>query len=297
VIDASYLTTRYSSVEIHEMPVTAYFSRIHEVPDYSLVIHAASLVGPAGILSYAGVIGEDIVNSTSQVIKYCVANRVPLVNFSSAEVYGVSGVLTESMDIRVPYTYNARLEYALGKLTSESMIVNSKTRGLRATIIRPFNVVGPRQSRKAGFVLPTFVQQALAGAPLTVFESGTQKRAFTDVSDIVDFVLHYAENAFDNPHPTFNLGNPANVTTVLELARRIKTLLGSKSEIIYTDGKTVYGPHYFEAESFLKLPDIARAKALGWNPKIPLDDVILNAAQFFSENHDPRETDAKRRIA
>jgi len=97
---------------------------------FDSAIHAASLVGPAGILAHAGNIGEQIVHSTSQLLDYCKVRQAPLIYLSSAEVYGHSGILDEEMDIRVPCRYNARLEYALGKLTCESMLINSRAVGL-----------------------------------------------------------------------------------------------------------------------------------------------------------------------
>jgi nucleoside-diphosphate-sugar epimerase len=297
VVDQRHFTSRYPLARVEPMSVADYFSDRSRDASYGLVIHAASLVGPASILSYAGTIGEAIVHSTSKIVDFCTARRVPLISFSSAEVYGISGVLSESMDIRVPHAYNARLEYALGKLTSESMIVNSRRRGLRATIIRPFNVAGPCQRRSGGFVMPTFVQQALSGKPITVFETGGQKRAFTDVSDVVEFVVNYAACGFDRPDPTFNVGNPDNGATIIDLAQRIKAILGSNSDIVFTNGKDVYGPDYCEAESYEKVPDISRARVLGWEPIVSLDDIIINTAQFFCDQRSPRDADVRRRTA
>jgi nucleoside-diphosphate-sugar epimerase len=297
VVEPSHFSSRYALAQIIAEPVTEYFSNPRGCLRGDLVVHAASLVGPAGILSHAGTIGADIVQSASKVIEYCKSSQVPLYYFSSAEVYGRSGVLDESMDIRIPPRYNARIEYALGKLTCESMIVNSRSRGLRALIIRPFNVAGPRQSRCGGFVMPTFVQQALSGTPLTVFGSGQQQRAFTDVNDVVDFVMRYAVGALGGTGRTLNVGNPANSTSIIDLAHRVIALLESNSEVTFTRGDRVYGPLYCEAESYQKLPDIAMAKQLGWEPKRSLDDIILDTAAFYRQNGDPLGSDVRRSAA
>jgi nucleoside-diphosphate-sugar epimerase len=297
VVDPEHFPARYSDVEVEKSACQDYFSRPDQHRRFDLVVHAASLVGPAGILAYAGTIGEEIVHSTYRIIEYCTNHHVPLVYFSSAEVYGHSGVLNESMDIRVPPTYNARLEYALGKLTCEAMLINSRSRGLRTVIIRPFNVVGPRQSRIGGFVMPTMVQQALAGQPLTVFESGQQRRAFTDVDDIVAFVENHAIRGFDSTHPIFNVGNPDNATTIEKLAQSIRQLLGATSELVFTSGSAVYGPLYCEAESFDKLPDITKAINLGWRPQTSLESIILKTAAFYRRHDDPREPSARRAAA
>lgn len=253
------------------------------------VVHAAAHVGPAGILQYAGKLGSDMVRSTELVIEECLLRDVPLCTFSSAEVYGKSGLLDEKDDIRVPTAYNARIEYAVAKTLTEAMAINSLARGLRAIVIRPFNVAGPRQSRAGGFVMPTFVQQALSGQPITVFETGEQVRAFTSASDLSRFLTDYWDDALEGEDRIFNIGNPGNRTTVRALAERVKTLLGSTSEIVHTDGKKVYGPDYMEAESFVKVPVAGAAFDLGWRPEIGLDELVMQTAAFYRESEDFRQ--------
>jgi len=297
VVEPTYFTERYETASVELASVQDFASNSRQPLAFDLAIHAASLVGPAGILAYAGTLGEQIVLSTSRLISYCTTRNVPLVYFSSAEVYGRSGTLDEGMDLRVPCTYNARLEYALGKLTCESMLINSRCRGLRTAIIRPFNVVGPRQGHRGGFVMPTLVQQALTGRPLTVFESGQQQRAFTDVDDVVEFVFSFAARGFDSDHPIYNVGNPANTTTVENLARRIKEILGASSEIVFTSGRAVHGPLYFEAESFHKIPAVNRAEALGWRPTSSLDQIIQKTATYYRERDQSPGRNVKRAAA
>ncbi len=256
------------------------------------VIHAAAHVGPAGILRYVGRLGADIVRSTSCVIEECVAHDLALCVFSSAEVYGRSGLLGEGDDIRVPTSYNARIEYAIAKTLTEAMTVNSAHRGLRAIVIRPFNVAGPRQSRAGGFVLPTFVQQALAGKPLTVFAGGGQVRAFLSATDLSRFLIEYLDAAISAAGRIYNLGNPANRTTIFELAQRVKTLLASDSEIVHVDPTKIHGPLYAEAESYEKVPVLRNAPQLGWQPRVTLDELILETAAFYRERRDMRAGDA-----
>ena len=176
---------------------------------------------PGGILRHQGTLGADIVGTTQLVVEECVEHDIALVAFSSAEVYGRSGLLQESDDLVVPTHYNVRLEYAIAKTLTEAVTINSRHRGLRGLVIRPFNVAGPRQSRAGGFVMPTFVQQALAGRPLTVFAGGEQQRAFLSAVDLARFVTEHLDAALDSGRPIFNLGNPTNRTTVWGLAERI----------------------------------------------------------------------------
>lgn len=292
VVDPSSLS-EFRSAEVIGASVEKHFQDPSCVAGCDLMIHAASCVGPASLLGQQGTIGQEIVGATHAVIRGCLAAGVPLVYVSSAEVYGRSGHLDESSELRIPPYYNARIEYALAKLTSEAMVLNSQVRGLRSVVIRPFNVAGAAQSRAGGFVMPTFVQQALGNRPLTVFGSGRQKRAFLGVTDLVHFLLeHVTEELCAHP-VIYNAGNPSNETTILDLAHRVKDLLGSRSEIVHVDPKQVYGPLYEEAESFEKLPDTTRAGSLGWRPRQSLDDIIREVADYYGRRRDPRGADAR----
>ncbi|TDE31061.1 NAD(P)-dependent oxidoreductase [Nonomuraea mesophila] len=256
------------------------------------VIHAASYVGPAGILSRAGRLGHDIIGSTAPVIEACMNAGAPLCMFSSAEVYGRSGVLDEKDDIVVPTQYNTRIEYAVAKTLAEAMVCNSRGRGLRGIVIRPFNVAGARQSRAGGFVMPTFVQQALAGRPITVFAGGDQVRAFIAAGDLTGFLTGYMDLALRGDDVIINVGNPANAVTIMDLAERVKSLLASPSPILRVDGRSVHGPHYAEAESFHKIPALRTATDLGWRPRIPLDELILATADYYRAREDRRAVNA-----
>jgi nucleoside-diphosphate-sugar epimerase len=272
--------------------VEDYFERGGTLDGFDAVIHCASYVGPAGILQHAGKLGAHIVRTSDCIIEACLRSDVPLIVMSSAEVYGTSGLLREEQDIRVPVHYNARIEYALGKVLTESMTLNSRRRGLRGIVIRPFNVAGPRQSRFGGFVMPTFVQQALRGLPITVFHPGDQVRAFLAVSDFCRFFIEHGEAALAGGDTIFNLGNPENRITIRDLAHQVKSLLGSDSEIVSLDGKTVHGPDYEEAESFEKVPVLEAARRLGWAPRVDLAALIRETADHYRCHADERGQDA-----
>lgn len=256
------------------------------------VLHAASLVGPAGILRYQGRLGSEIAVTAQLVVDACLAAGVPLCTFSSAEVYGRSGMLSERDPIVVPTHYNARIEYAIAKTLTEAMTVNSRARGLHGIVVRPFNVAGARQSRAGGFVLPTFVQQALAGEPLTVFAGGTQLRAFLSASDLARFVVDHLDDALAGDEPIFNLGNPDNAISIWSLAERVVTLLDSSSPIEHRDAREIHGPLYEEAESLEKLPVLGAAASVGWQPQIRLDALILETAEHYRRFSDLRAAGA-----
>jgi nucleoside-diphosphate-sugar epimerase len=277
---------------VHRVSIADFLAGGGTFAGADLVVHAASHVGPAGILRHQGTLGADIVGTTQLVVEECVEHDIALVAFSSAEVYGRSGMLQESDDLVVPVHYNVRLEYAIAKTLTEAVTINSRHRGLRGLIIRPFNVAGPRQSRAGGFVMPTFVQQAIAGRPLTVFAGGEQQRAFLSAVDLSRFVTEHLDAALESGAPIFNLGNPTNSTTVWGLAELIVQRLGSSSPIEHADARLIHGPLYEEAESFQKLPVLDAAAAVGWQPRIGLDALIDETALFYRVSDDARDADA-----
>ena len=271
--------------EVHRVPVIEYLSE-GSFDGVDVVIHAASPVGPAGIIADQGRLGNEIVGTATAVAEACLASGSALCTFSSAEVYGRSGLLAEDDPIRVPVTYNARIEYAVAKTLTEAVTLNNRHRGLRGIVIRPFNVAGSRQSRAGGFVVPTFVQQALADEPLTVFAGGTQIRAFLAATDLARFMTDHLQDALDGPEAIFNLGNPDNAISVWSLAERVVSVLGSDSEVVHADGRDIHGPLYEEAESLEKVPVLRNAPALGWRPEAPLDALILQTADFYRSHDD-----------
>lgn len=277
--------------------VEAYFAGGGTLAPFDRIIHAASHVGPAGILKYAGRLGFAIVDATQQMVEACIREDRPLCTFSSAETYGRSGDLAESDTIEVPMPYSARIEYAIAKTLTECILANSIKRGLRAIAIRPFNVTGPRQSKAGGFVMPTFVQQGLEGQPMTVFHTGEQTRAFLAATDLTRFLVDYMDAALASGELVFNVGNPANRIGVRALADRINARLGSPSTVIFADAKKIHGELYEEAVSIHKTPVIDRARALGWAPKVDLDALIDETIAFYRQYEDMRARELARSAA
>ena len=235
-----------------------------------LVVHAASPVGAVALLDRPSIVTE-IIETTLAVLRFCERHRLPLINISSSEVYGFSGVYRETDPCTVPHRLSHRLQYAAGKLAAEQLVRTSR---LPSLTVRPFNVAGPRQSRAKGFVIPTFCEQAVAGEPLTVFDGGLQERCPTAVWDIVDFILGARDVQLTEGTNVVNLGNPANRTTVLELAELVRTAAGSGSPVEQTTGQAVHGPLYEEAQGRVKVPDITLAETLGWRPKVGLAELV-----------------------
>jgi dTDP-glucose 4,6-dehydratase len=141
---------------------------------------------------------------------------------------------------------------------------------LDTRIIRIFNTHGPRMQVRDGRAVPNFMAQAIRGEPLTVYGDGSQTRSLCYVSDLVRGVLAVLEHG--DAHPV-NLGNPGEVT-VLELARTIIRLAGSKSKIEHRPLP--------EDDPKQREPDISHARdLLGWRPEVGLEDGLTRTLEYF----------------
>lgn len=244
------------------------------------IYHLASVVGPAAVLNFAGFITESIVRDTYVVIRLAMEHSARLVNVSTSEVYGGGdhGFCSEETSRVIRGPASARQEYAAGKLACEVAIGNlCESKRLNAVIARPFNVSGARQLGLGGFVLPRFVGQALVGVPLTIFGDGSQVRAFTDVRDVAAGILIAGMKGAAGG--TYNVGNPANRTTILELAELVVEVTGSSAGVHCIDPKSIYGGKYQDAAD--KFPDAGRLIALGWEPRYVLRQTVESVFTMF----------------
>lgn len=242
------------------------------------IFHLASIVGPLRVLKHPGTILEKTLAATRAVVAFAETTGAHLIFFSSSEIYGKGGWLHESAPISLPISESPRGQYALAKLRSEQF-VRSRAQGgrLRATIIRPFNVAGPRQSHEGGFVVARFIRAALRDKPLTVYGDGTQKRSFVHVADIVAATLLVAEH---EPNcEIFNVGNPHNVLQIHDLAAHIKALVSCKSPITFVDPHRLHGESYDDGHE--KLPIIEKIRqSLGWTPRISIDEILADTVAY-----------------
>jgi dTDP-glucose 4,6-dehydratase len=134
-----------------------------------------------------------------------------------------------------------------------------RQQGVDTSIVRIFNTYGPRMRPHDGRAIPTFLRQALQDRPITVFGDGSQTRSFCYVSDLIDGIIRLAESGFHEP---VNIGNP-NEFTLLELAKTVIEVTGSRSEIVFEALPT--------DDPQVRQPDISLARELlGWDPTVAL---------------------------
>jgi dTDP-glucose 4,6-dehydratase len=143
-----------------------------------------------------------------------------------------------------------------------------RQQGVDTCIVRIFNTYGPRMRPHDGRAIPTFIRQARANEPLTVFGDGSQTRSFCYVDDLIRGLMGLAASG---EHLPVNIGNPAEYT-LLELAQKVLEATGSTSEIVF-EALPVDDPK-------VRQPDITRARQLlGWEPQVSLEEGLRRTLQ------------------
>ena len=170
--------------------------------------------------------------------------------------------------------------YDESKRYSEALtMAYHRQQGVDTAIARIFNTYGPRMRTNDGRAVPTFVRQALADKPLTIFGDGSQTRSFCYVSDLIDGLYRLAASG---EHTPVNLGNPHEMT-LRELADSILAVTASASEVVY-QALPIDDPK-------VRRPDITKAKSLlGWEPMVPLTEGLAKVVAFERGNHRHSQT-------
>ena len=244
-----------------------------------IVIHCAAIAGVYTVDRSAVRTMEVNLLGTHQVVKAALATGVErFVEFSTSEVYGAFIHKGKEDDFTpIGPIGESRWVYAASKLASEHLsYAHYREDGLPLSIVRPFNVYGPRQVGDGA--IRGITLQALKNLPITLYNDGTQIRSWCFVSDFVDGVLRCAENPAAIGQ-AFNIGNPQGTATNFELANLIIRLTNSKSEIIF---KPHPGP-----EVDLRVPSIEKAMSLlGYKPTVSLEAGVAQAIAWYRENYD-----------
>ena len=238
------------------------------------VVHLAAAVGVKLIVEQPVRTIETNVHGTEVVLKIANKKKKLVLIASTSEVYGKSAIVPfkEDADLVLGPTSKHRWAYACSKMIDEFLaLAYWKERKLPVIIVRLFNTVGPRQTGQYGMVVPTFVQQALAGKPITVFGDGTQSRSFTYVGDVVRAVIALI-NEPRAVGEVFNIGNGREIS-IADLALLIKKMTGSQSPIVTIPYDQAYEEGFEDMPR--RVPDISKIRALvGYEPTVELDEIL-----------------------
>jgi len=264
------------------------------VSECDLIYHLAAAVGVELIVKDPVHVIETNVLGTHAVLTAANRYRKKVLIVSTSEIYGKSTQVPfgEDDDRVLGPTTRARWSYSTSKAVDEFLgLAYHRQMGLPVVIVRLFNTIGPRQTGRYGMVVPRFVQQALAGAPLTVYGDGSQTRCFCDVADVVRALIGLATCA-GAMGQVYNIGSTEEIT-ILALARKVLELTGVRSSddgqwtalrdriefVPYEEG---YEPGFEDLRR--RVPDIRRiGQAIGWRPQIPLEDTLRRVIAYYRD--------------
>jgi UDP-apiose/xylose synthase len=239
------------------------------------------------------------------LVRLCAERGRRLVHFSTCEVYGRGPGDAPMTEDATPLVLGPidreRWTYACAKQLLERQIwAFGRLRGLEFSIIRPFNVIGPRMDFLPGVdgegiprVLACFMKALLWNEPLKLVDGGQSRRAFTAVEDFTDAVLRLLERREASRGQIFNLGNPANDVTIAELARLLADVYRAEVDpaarpiFQSVSAEAFYGPGYDDVSR--RIPDIAKARQrLGWEPTTSLAAMLPPIVRDYVARY-PRE--------
>jgi UDP-glucuronate decarboxylase len=202
--------------------------------------------------------------------------KAKILQASTSEVYGDARVhpQTEAYWGNVN-PIGLRACYDEGKRCAETLFFDYlRQHKLRIKVARIFNTYGPRMHPNDGRVVSNFILQALAGKPITVYGKGTQTRSFCYVDDMVEALLRLMGTPDSLTGPV-NVGNPDEFT-ILELAKKVIALTGSKSKIVHRPLPS--------DDPVQRRPDIGKAKKhLRWKPSTKLEQGLRSTIEYFSQ--------------
>lgn len=264
----------YTIDSVRNEPLTAEL-----IDQCDVVFHLAAAVGVRLIVEAPVHTIATNVTGTEIVLKHASKKRKLVLIASTSEVYGKSTELPfrEDADLLIGSTTKQRWAYACSKTLDEFLaLAHYRERKLPVVIVRLFNTIGPRQTGQYGMVVPRFVQQALAGEPITVHGDGTQSRSFTYVGDVVSAMIALVEEPRAIGQ-VFNIGNEGE-TTIRQLAEQIKAKTGSASPIVLVPYDQAYDAGFEDMPR--RVPDLSKIRELvGYEPTLALDEILDRVIQ------------------
>jgi len=268
---------QYTIDSVHNQPVTAEL-----VDQCDVIFHLAAAVGVKLIVESPVRTIETNVRGTEVVLALANKKKKKVLVASTSEVYGLSADVPfrEDGNLVMGATTKGRWSYACSKAIDEFLaLAYWREKKLPTIIVRLFNTVGPRQTGQYGMVIPTFVKQALAGRPITVYGDGNQSRCFGYVGDVVGALVKLMDRD-EAVGQVFNIGSNQEIS-ILELAQKVKELTQSDSDIVFVPYDEAYEEGFEDMPR--RVPDITKVSDLvGFRPEMNLDGILKTVIDYQS---------------
>ena len=249
------------------------------VKESDVVIHLAAAVGVELVVNEPARTISTNVRGTENVLLPAVEFDKRIIAASTSEVYGKSTKekFSESDDLLIGSPEHSRWSYACSKLLDEFYLTALvQTAGLRGTVTRFFNTVGPRQTGMYGMVLPRFVRAALRNEDIPVYGDGGQSRCFCHVYDVLRALVALIDDERSYGQ-VYNIGSQ-RLVTIRELAELVIERTGSSSNIKVIPYEKAYAKGFEDMRR--RMPDTDKIRALNnWQPEKSLEDIIDDVAE------------------
>jgi UDP-glucose 4-epimerase len=267
----------YTIENVHNQPVTAEL-----VDQCEVIFHLAAAVGVKLIVESPVRTIETNVHGTEVVLSLANKKKKKVLIASTSEVYGLSTQVPfkEDGNLVMGATTKGRWSYACSKAIDEFLaLAYWREKKLPTVVVRLFNTVGPRQTGQYGMVIPTFVKQALAGRPITVYGDGNQSRCFCYVGDVVGALMKLMDDE-DAVGQVFNVGSNQEIS-IIDLAKKVKALAKSDSEIVLVPYDEAYEEGFEDMPR--RVPDISKInRQVGFTPARDLEGILLSVIGYYS---------------
>jgi len=274
---------------------------LHAITECDAVLPLAGIAKPAYYLSKPLWTFELDFEQNLKIVRMCAAKDRRVIFPSTSEVYGMSTdtVLDEEESPLIVGPINKmRWIYSCGKQMLDRVIAAyGQEKGLRYTLFRPFNWIGPRldtfrdAEERTARSITQMVFDILSRRPITLVNGGEQHRSFTYVSDGIDALLAILANEQASNGRIFNIGNPGNNASIKELAHLVIEIMkgipsfreaAEDASITIMPAEQYYGNGYDDMQN--RVPAIkAIEKALGWIPKVPLREAVERTIHSYVE--------------
>jgi len=265
----------YTIDSVHNQPVTAEL-----IDQCDVIFHLAAAVGVKLIVESPVRTIETNVRGTEVVLSVANKKKKKVLIASTSEVYGLSSDVPfrEDGNLVMGATTKGRWSYACSKAIDEFLaLAYWREKKLPTIVVRLFNTVGPRQTGQYGMVIPTFVRQALAGRPITVYGDGTQSRCFGYVGDVVGALMKLMDSS-EAVGQVFNIGSNEEIS-IRALAERVKEITQSDSEIVYVPYDQAYEEGFEDMPR--RIPDISKVNELvGFRPEMSLNGILESVIDY-----------------
>ena len=272
-----------SRLAVQQDDIDAYFAEefASRTADANVVLPLAAIATPKTYITSPLRVFRLDFETNLRVIRACAETGTRLIFPSSSEVYGTTPGAAKEYETQLTYgpTHKTRWIYACSKQLLDRVIHALGDEGLKYTIFRPFNWIGPGldslEAPRIGSsrVVTEFIGNILRGEPMRLVDGGYQCRSFCWIDDGITALMQILRGGGRLDGHIFNIGNPANEASMMELAVLLNGISGKNVPIERVTPEEFYGDGYEDIERRVADIDLAR-RLLDWHPKVGLEDAL-----------------------